>query len=224
MACSTPSAPLAKVTTPTATSSTSIRSWASVAGVGEHLDRAARGWPPAGRRCARPGSSARRRRRAPRCRASRRSRSSSARATSRSRRCRWSAGRARRAAIASTDDLGGRVEPVLGDDRDQSCPPRRWAAMISSVFSTVTSAGFSMITCLPASSASIATSPWRPVGVQTVTTSTSSAASASASEAYGRPPHSAASCSARSAVEVDHRDQLEPVRRARRPPARGACR
>ena len=47
-------------------------------------------------------------------------------------------------------DLGGRIEPVLGDDRDQRAG-LRWAAMISSVFSTVTSAGFSMMTCLPAS-------------------------------------------------------------------------
>ena len=39
--------------------------------------------------------------------------------------------------------------------------------MISSVFATVVSAGFSMITCLPASRASMATSPCRPVGVQT---------------------------------------------------------
>ena len=70
--------------------------------------------------------------------------------------------------------------------------------MISSVFATVVSAGFSMITCLPASSASMAISPCRPVGVQTDTTSMSTACSASVSEVNAVPPCSAASFSARS--------------------------
>ena len=47
-----------------------------------------------------------------------------------------------------------------------SRPDSRWAAMISSVRSTVISAGFSMITSLPDRSASMASSPWVPVGVQ----------------------------------------------------------
>ena len=58
-------------------------------------------------------------------------------------------------------------------------PASRWAAMISSVFATVISAGFSMITCRPARSASMARAPWVPVGVQMLTTSVSTAVSAS---------------------------------------------
>ena len=59
------------------------------------------------------------------------------------------------------------------------------ASMISSTFGTVVSAGFSTMTCLPASSASIATSPCRPVGTHTTTMSTSTSRSASASEVNG---------------------------------------
>ena len=72
--------------------------------------------------------------------------------------------------------------------------------MIWSVLARVTSAGFSMITCLPAASASMATSPWAPVGVHTTTTSTSVAASASASEVNACPPCWPTIRSARSAT------------------------
>ena len=92
-----------------------------------------------------------------------------------------------------------------------SVPACRWAAMISSVLPTVISAGFSMITCLPASSASMASLPCVPVGVQTMTTSTRSAASASASEANGLAAAIGGQLLGPLAAGVDDRDQLDPV-------------
>ena len=85
--------------------------------------------------------------------------------------------------------MAARVASVAGSNRCcemtvTSVPALSRASMISSVRATVSSAGFSTMTCLPARNASMATSPCNPVGVHTTTTSISSAANAAVSDGY----------------------------------------
>src|SRR3954471_23687938 len=81
--------------------------------------------------------------------------------------------------------------------------------MMSSILLRLTSAGFSMIKCLSASRASIATSARPPGGVQMTTTSISVAAMASVNELNAWPPCTVVIFSAFLQRAIYYRDKID---------------